>query len=68
MPRPSSTTAMRLRPAASEVMRLVCDSGKLHRRTGWRPGHPLADGLKHTIDWFTQPANLVRYRPGTYAL
>jgi nucleoside-diphosphate-sugar epimerase len=57
----------RLRPKASEVMRLVCDSTKLREATGWQPGHDLTDGLKVTIDWFNDPANLARYRPGAYA-
>ncbi|MFG1604857.1 SDR family NAD(P)-dependent oxidoreductase [Actinoplanes sp. NPDC049265] len=57
----------RLRPANSEVMRLVCDNSKLRTATGWAPGHDLASGLKLTIDWFLDPANLAKYRPGTYA-
>ena len=57
----------RLRPANSEVMRLVCDSSKLRTATGWAPAHDLSSGLKLTIDWFLDPANLAKYRPGTYA-
>lgn len=57
----------RLRPASSEVMRLVCDSSKLRTATGWAPAHDLRSGLKPTIDWFLDPANLAKYRPGTYA-
>jgi NAD dependent epimerase/dehydratase len=57
----------RLRPANSEVMRLVCDNSKLRAATGWAPAHDLASGLKLTIDWFLDPANLAKYRPGTYA-
>lgn len=57
----------RLRPANSEVMRLVCDNTKLRTATGWAPAHDLASGLKLTIDWFLDPANLAKYRPGTYA-
>ena len=56
----------RLRPAKSEVMRLVCDSTKLRTATGWAPAHDLSSGLKLTIDWFLDPANLAKYRPGTY--
>jgi NDP-hexose 4,6-dehydratase len=58
----------RLRPRASEVMRLACDSRKFQQRTGWRPRHGLEDGLRLTIDWFTDPANLARYRPGLYTI
>jgi len=57
----------RLRPAASEVMRLICDSSKLRAATGWAPAHNLHEGLKLTIEWFLDPANLAKYRPGTYA-
>jgi NDP-hexose 4,6-dehydratase len=56
----------RLRPAKSEVMRLVCDSTKLRTATGWAPAHDLSSGLKLTIDWFVDPVNLAKYRPGTY--
>ncbi|MEU6852677.1 GDP-mannose 4,6-dehydratase [Actinacidiphila alni] len=58
--------AQRLRPAASEVMRLVCDATRLHEATGWRPAHSLEDGLSHTIDFFRDPAHLARYKTGTY--
>ncbi|MFI0479059.1 GDP-mannose 4,6-dehydratase [Actinomadura sp. 9N215] len=58
--------AARERPTGSEVMRLVCDSGKLRRDTGWRPRHTLEEGLKDTVEWFLDPANLARYRPSTY--
>ena len=56
----------RLRPENSEVQRLLCDSTKLQKATDWRPGHSLREGLTHTIDWFTQPANLARYKPAIY--
>ena len=57
----------RLRPPASEVMRLVCDSTKLRTATGWAPASNLADGLKQTIEWFLDPANLALYRTDSYA-
>jgi NAD dependent epimerase/dehydratase len=56
----------RIRPEKSEVMRLVCDSSKLQRSTDWRPQHDLEAGLKLTIDWFCDPANLARYKPDVY--
>ncbi|HEX6473354.1 MAG TPA: SDR family NAD(P)-dependent oxidoreductase [Streptosporangiaceae bacterium] len=58
----------RRRPPKSEVMRLVCDSTKLRRRTGWQPAHTLQEGLKITIEWFVDPANLSRYRPTNYTV
>ncbi|TDD73299.1 GDP-mannose 4,6-dehydratase [Actinomadura rubrisoli] len=56
----------RRRPDRAEVMRLVCDSGRLRRATGWRHRYTLEEGLKDTIEWFLDPANLTRYRPDTY--
>jgi NAD dependent epimerase/dehydratase len=56
----------RLRPEASEVMRLVCDSRRLREATGWAPKVALDDGLRRTISWFGQPQNLSRYRTGRY--
>ncbi len=54
--------AERLRPDASEVMRLVSDSSQLRALTGWQPEHSLEDGLRTTIGWFTDEANLARYK------
>jgi NAD dependent epimerase/dehydratase len=65
-PVPVRRQSERLRPANSEVMRLVCDSTKLREATGWAPEHTLADGLKPTIEWFLDPANLARYRTDSY--
>jgi NAD dependent epimerase/dehydratase len=56
----------RLRPKDSEVMRLVCDASKLTQRTGWRPRQTRDEGLRKTIEWFCEPGNLARYRPGEY--
>lgn len=56
----------RIRPKDSEVLRLVCDSTKLRDRTGWRPAFDRDAGLRQTIDWFREPANLAGYRPGRY--
>ncbi|GAB3392450.1 GDP-mannose 4,6-dehydratase [Amycolatopsis echigonensis] len=56
----------RLRPKDSEVMRLVCDASKLTQRTGWRPRHTREEGLRKTIEWFSDPVNLARYRQNEY--
>lgn len=56
----------RLRPKDSEVMRLVCDATKLRERTGWQPRYTRDDGLRETIDWFREPANLARFKAGEY--
>ncbi|MBT2385491.1 SDR family NAD(P)-dependent oxidoreductase [Streptomyces sp. ISL-11] len=56
----------RIRPAASEVMRLVCDAQRLRTATGWAPAHTLEQGLAHTVDFFRDPQNLARYKAGIY--
>ncbi|GAA3076284.1 hypothetical protein GCM10020000_72070 [Streptomyces olivoverticillatus] len=56
----------RVRPANSEVMRLVSDASRLRAATGWAPAHTLEEGLRHTIDFFRDPANLGRYKTGIY--
>ena len=56
----------RLRPKDSEVMQLVCDPSKLRDRTGWRPRVTRDEGLRQTIDWFLDPANLARYTVNEY--
>ena len=39
----------RVRPAASEVERLLSDATKLRRSTGWKPRYSLEQGLEETI-------------------
>lgn len=56
----------RIRPAASEVMRLVCDAGRLRAATGWAPAHTLEQGLAQTVAFFRDPLNLGRYKAGIY--
>ncbi len=58
----------RMRPEASEVMRLVSDSTRLRALTGWEPAHTLETGLDETISWFSRPENLARYRPEMFNL
>jgi NAD dependent epimerase/dehydratase len=56
----------RIRPAGSEVRRLLADPNKLMDTTGWRPAFSLEDGLDVTAKWFQDPANLVRYKTDRY--
>jgi UDP-glucose 4-epimerase len=58
----------RVRPAGSEVQRLVCDSSALHAATSWKPAHTLEEGLRATATWFADPVNLARYRTDRYAV
>ena len=56
----------RLRPAGSEVERLIADTKLVQELTGWAPGFTLEQGLERTIAWIKD--NLSFYRPGTYAI
>jgi NAD dependent epimerase/dehydratase len=56
----------RLRPADSEVERLLCDNRLIEALAGWRPQVPLRDGLERTLAWFRDPANLSRYKAQIY--
>ena len=56
----------RTRPAASEVMRLKCDNRKIATACAFAPQVPLAEGLRTTIDWFTQTDNLSFYKSASY--
>ncbi len=56
----------RKRPKNSEVFRLVCDSTKLKKLTGFNPDTKLKDGLIETVEWFSLPENLSKYKPEIY--
>ena len=56
----------RLRPAQSEVFRLWCDNRKIETLTGFKPSVDIREGLRRTIDWFTDPANLRHYKTDIY--
>ncbi|MCP4118198.1 MAG: SDR family NAD(P)-dependent oxidoreductase [Desulfobacteraceae bacterium] len=60
------TDKQRLRPEKSEVFRLCCDNTKISGLTGFTPQYPLENGLRETIDWFTNPDNLSRYKTDIY--
>ena len=66
------TDEQRMRPEGSEVNRLFGDNTLLRQLTGWQPAYGGLEGfrrgLAQTAKWFSDPANLVRYRPGTYAV
>ena len=56
----------RLRPAKSEVNRLLGDNSLITSLTSWRPSHSLEEGLQKTIDWFVKPENLAKYKIDSY--
>lgn len=65
-----TTDAARLRPAASEVERLWADNAKAKRLCSWVPEYAGQEGfrrgMRETIDWFVEPANLAHYKAGVY--
>jgi NAD dependent epimerase/dehydratase len=56
--------AKRIRPAQSEVERLVCDNQKITRTTGWKPRYDLEQGLLETIAFIKKNRHL--YKPRIY--
>jgi len=60
------TDEQRLRPGKSEVFRLWGDNTLITSLTDWQPEHDIRQGLTRTIDWFTQPEKLARYKAGLY--
>ncbi|MDP6700785.1 MAG: SDR family NAD(P)-dependent oxidoreductase [Candidatus Latescibacteria bacterium] len=58
--------AQRLRPAASEVDRLLAANAKAKELLGWSPQWALRQGLEETARWIE--AHLDQYQPGRYAV
>jgi len=56
----------RIRPERSEVERLWADNTKAQGLFGWAPQYALEQGLKETIAWFQNPANLAFYKSNIY--
>lgn len=56
----------RLRPAGSEVFRLCGDNTLITQLTDWRPQYSLERGLRETVEWFSNPENLSKYKAGIY--
>ena len=56
----------RLRPEKSEVYRLFGDNSKIIKHTDWNLQYSLEDGLKKTIDWFSDDKNLKQYKVDIY--
>ena len=48
------TDDARLRPAGSEVERLLCDNARAREWTGWTPQVSLEEGLRRTSDWIAE--------------
>lgn len=60
------TDEQRIRPESSEVFRLWCDNSKIRALTGFEARYSIREGLQKTVEWFTKPENLAKYKPGLY--
>jgi len=64
------TDGQRLRPKTSEVERLQADNTKARELLGWNPEYTGRDGfcrgIAETVDWFTRPVNISRYKQDRY--
>lgn len=64
------TDSVRIRPHGSEVDRLCASNDKAAKLLGWVPRlkgkKGLEEGLRLTIDWFSNPAHLARYKVDRY--
>jgi NAD dependent epimerase/dehydratase len=62
----------RLRPEKSEVERLWASNAKAKQLLNWEPAYGGLDGftrgLRETVAWFSEPANLERYKADVYNL
>ena len=60
----------RMRPALSEVDRLLASNDKAKALLGWTPEYSGRNGLKYglekTIEWFSDSKNLAQYKTDTY--
>ena len=56
----------RLRPEKSEVNRLIGSNEKISSLTNWKRKYSLEEGLKETIDWFSNSDNLAKYKANIY--
>lgn len=60
------TDEQRLRPAKSEVERLLGSAKKLKELSGWSPDTDVTSGLERTIEWFRDPKNRAGYKSDIY--
>jgi len=57
---------VRLRPEKSEVERLHGANQKIKENTDWSPKFNLEQGLRQTIEWFSNSQNLKSYKSDIY--
>lgn len=58
----------RLRPKNSEVNRLLGSNEKIKTLTSWRPKYTFKEGIRETIDWFSNENNIKKYKADIYNL
>jgi NAD dependent epimerase/dehydratase len=63
---PITSEEVRVRPAKSEVLRLICDNSLAREVLGWEPSCSLEEGLMKTIEFVSSHPEL--YKPGEYTL
>jgi NAD dependent epimerase/dehydratase len=63
---PIEQDAARVRPANSEVMRLISNNRIAKEVCGWNPQYSLETGLAQTVEWIKR--NLDKYKPDQYAI
>ena len=56
----------RIRPAKSEVRRLLGSNEKLKKLTNWKQKYTLQRGLEETIEWFSNKQNFKHYKVEIY--
>ncbi len=61
-----TTDAERIRPAGSEVDRLLCDPSLAKSVLGWESKVDFEDGLRQTFEWIQE--NQTRFSPDTYSV
>jgi NAD dependent epimerase/dehydratase len=62
----SANESQRLRPDASEVLRLESDNRLAGKLIGWRPEISLDEGLQRTIDWIRD--HIEQFDPNVYTI
>lgn len=58
--------SQRMRPKNSEVMRLWGDNTKMKTLTGFTPQYSIEQGLRETVEWFSDKDNLKKYKSDIY--
>jgi UDP-glucose 4-epimerase len=59
------TEEARIRPAKSEVDRLLAETSRLRAATGWQPRFSLEEGLTKTVEWIRDSREMLS-RAATY--